>query len=77
MANSLDPVNTAPVGAVLTGSILFAQTYQSPYGIFIQTSRLRQKLLPDIILGIDLVADNNAQMVDHVLSLQERLEISC
>ena len=29
MANSVDPDQTAPVGAVWSGSALFAQTYQS------------------------------------------------
>ena len=29
MANSVDPDQTAPLGAVWSGSALFAQTYQS------------------------------------------------
>ena len=31
MANSVDPDRTAPVGAVWSGSTLFAQTYVSKY----------------------------------------------
>ena len=36
MANSVDPDQTAPLGAVWSGSTLFAQTYLSKYLVSLQ-----------------------------------------
>ena len=41
IANSVDPDQTAPLGAVCSGSALFAQTYQSQYLEFLRLFRIK------------------------------------
>ena len=49
MANSVDPDQTAPIGAVFTGTTLFASILNSPVmlGNYLQQTRLQQTTFSD------------------------------
>ena len=48
IANSVDPDQTAPLGAVWSGSALFAQTYLSDYGKgIVQCGRVMLQMLDE------------------------------
>ena len=54
IANSVDPDQTAPQGAVRSGSTLFAQTYVGKLRIIIISHQILMRIVPVIIRIVNL-----------------------